>query len=110
MPVLKILPGKAVTTITLMSPSTKPPKRGPLYHISEGKWFAEVCVGLAAYGDYDLGWVSTAFILLGLFTAGIFILAYLALALMLPVAPTLAKYAALRQPTTQNSDAAGSSK
>ena len=65
-----------------------PPKPRRLHRIREGQQIAGVCNGLAEYAELDVGWVRTGFVLAGLFTAGFFILVYVALAFILPVEAT----------------------
>lgn len=47
-----------------------------------------MCTGLAAYAEIDVVWVRTLFVFATLLTAGIFLLVYVALAFILPVAAT----------------------
>lgn len=72
-----------------------------LCRIREGQDIAGVCNGLAVYADYDLAWVRTIFVLLAVFTGGVFLLVYLAMIFALPVVPTHADYHALRAQRTQ---------
>lgn len=84
------------------SPSAGPAAAGPsgrpmrrrLYRIREGQWFAGVCTGLSAYADIGVDWVRTIFLLLGVVTAGAFLLVYLGLMFVLPVAETRAEWLA----------------
>lgn len=62
------------------------PKR--LFLIRQDAVFAGVCAGIAAYFDIDVTIVRIAFIALTIFTGGIWILLYLALALFVPYADT----------------------
>jgi phage shock protein PspC (stress-responsive transcriptional regulator) len=62
------------------------PKR--FFLIREDAVFAGVCAGLAAYFDIDVTIVRVAFIALTIFTGGIWILLYIALALLVPYADT----------------------
>jgi phage shock protein C len=59
-----------------------------LQRIREGQWIAGVCTGLAAYSELRVDWVRTLFVFATLLTAGGFVLAYIALAFILPVAST----------------------
>lgn len=68
--------------------STRPHRRRRLYRIREGQQFAGVCAGLAAYTEIGVDWVRTIFILATLVTAGAFLIVYLVLAFVLPIAPT----------------------
>jgi phage shock protein PspC (stress-responsive transcriptional regulator) len=47
-----------------------------------------VCTGLAAYAEMDVGSVRAIFVLLTTFTAGAFLLVYIVMAFVLPVAAT----------------------
>ena len=47
-----------------------------------------MCNGIAAYSELGVDWVRTGFILGSLVTGGILVVVYIALALILPVAPT----------------------
>lgn len=75
------------------SQETGTAQRGPFWcRILEHKWFAGVCVGIATRGSFDLGWVRTISIFLIPLSGGLVVFAYLALALFLPVVPTVAEY------------------
>ena len=68
-------------------------KSGPraprrLFLIREDAVFAGVCAGIAAYFDIDVTIVRVAFVALTIFTGGIWILLYIALALLVPYADT----------------------
>lgn len=65
-----------------------PPRARRLQRIREGQEIAGVCTGLAAYAELDVAWVRTLFVLGTLVTAGILGLIYIALAFILPIAPT----------------------
>ena len=67
--------------------SVRPPGRR-LRRIREGQQIAGVCTGLAAYAEMDIGWVRTLFVLATVVTAGLFLVVYGVLALVLPVAAT----------------------
>jgi phage shock protein PspC (stress-responsive transcriptional regulator) len=71
--------------------------RRRLYRIREGQNIAGVCTGLAAYADLDVGLVRAIFVLLALFTAGAFILAYLVLMFVLPTVPTVQDWVEVQQ-------------
>jgi phage shock protein PspC (stress-responsive transcriptional regulator) len=73
------------------------PGRRRLYRIREGQNIAGVCTGLAAYADLDVGLVRAIFVLLALFTAGAFILAYLVLMFVLPTVPTVQDWVEVQQ-------------
>jgi phage shock protein PspC (stress-responsive transcriptional regulator) len=62
------------------------PKR--LYRIVEGSVFRGVCMGVAAYFNMDPTLVRVIFILLTIFTSGIWIIVYFALSFVMPVART----------------------
>jgi phage shock protein PspC (stress-responsive transcriptional regulator) len=66
------------------------PKPGPkrLYRILEGAYVSGVCTGIAAYFNWDVALVRAIFIILGILTHGALIIAYVLLALLLPVART----------------------
>jgi phage shock protein C len=68
--------------------------RRRLYRIKEGQQLAGVCQGLAAYSDVKVEWVRSIFVLLAIFTAGGFLLVYLAAMFILPVVDTHAEYLA----------------
>ncbi|MGC9599601.1 MAG: PspC domain-containing protein [Minisyncoccia bacterium] len=62
------------------------PKR--LYRIFEGSMLKGVCAGLAAYFNIDVTLVRVLFVLLAIFTGGGWIVAYIVLALVMPIAHT----------------------
>lgn len=68
--------------------------RRRLYRIEEGRMWAGVCTGLAAYFGFDPVWVRVAFILLTVFTSGIWLLVYLAMCFIVPMAETAEERAA----------------
>lgn len=75
------------------------PKR--LYRIFEGKMFAGVCTGLAAYFNVDVVLVRVIFVLLVLVSHGFGVLVYVVLMIVMPKAKTSAqKAAAFGQPFT----------
>lgn len=63
------------------------PRARRLQRIREGQQIAGVCNGLAAYAELDVAWVRTFFLFATLLTAGLFVLVYVALAFILPIAP-----------------------
>jgi len=67
---------------------TAPRRRRRLRRIKEGQQIAGVCTGLADYSEIDVDWVRTIFILGALVTAGLLIVAYIAMAFILPIDPT----------------------
>jgi len=66
--------------------TARTPRRRRLYRIHDGQQVAGVCTGLAAFAGLDVAWVRTIFVLLTLVTAGAFLLVYLVLMFILPVA------------------------
>lgn len=68
------------------------PRGRRLQRIREGQQLAGVCNGLAAYSEIRVDWVRTLFLVATVLTAGLFALVYIALAFILPVAPTRAAY------------------
>lgn len=59
-----------------------------LYRIKEGQKIAGICTGLAAYADLKVDIVRLIFILLAVFSVGIFVLIYIAMMFLVPVAYT----------------------
>jgi phage shock protein PspC (stress-responsive transcriptional regulator) len=74
-----------------------PPTRRRLYRITEGQQWAGVCTGLAAYAQVDVSLVRWIFVLLGLVTVGLFLLAYVVAMFVMPVVPTQAAFAAAQR-------------
>ncbi len=64
------------------------PRGRRLQRVREGQQIAGVCNGLAAYSEIDVDWVRTIFVLGTLVTAGLLGLVYIAMAFILPVAPS----------------------
>ena len=64
------------------------PRRRRLYRITEGQEIAGICTGLAAYSELGIDLIRWTFVLLALFSGGLFALAYFVVALVLPVVPT----------------------
>lgn len=64
-----------------------------LYRLPEGKVFAGVCTGLAAYLGVDVVWVRVLWVLFTLFT-GVWLLVYLAAVFLVPRADTATERAA----------------
>ena len=62
-----------------------PTRTRKLQRIVDGQQVAGVCTGIAAYAELRVDWVRTFFVLATVFTAGIFGLVYVALAVILPV-------------------------
>lgn len=67
-----------------------------LYQISEGAMVSGVCKGLAAYFNVDVTLVRAIFVVLTLLTAGLGLLVYLALMIVIPYASTSEEHAAAR--------------
>jgi phage shock protein PspC (stress-responsive transcriptional regulator) len=67
-----------------------------LYQISEGALVSGVCKGLAAYFNVDVTLVRVIFVILIIVTAGLGLLAYLALMILIPYASTSEEHAAAR--------------
>jgi len=74
--------------------ATAAPKR--LYQIRQGAWITGVCNGLAAYFAVDVTVVRVLFVLLGVLTHGFWIIAYIILMIVMPVARTEDEFAAAR--------------
>jgi phage shock protein PspC (stress-responsive transcriptional regulator) len=68
--------------------STAGPPRKRLFRINEGAMWAGVCNGIAAYLNVDVTWVRIAFVLLTIFSSGLWFFAYLVLLFVMPVANT----------------------
>lgn len=64
------------------------PKPKKLYRIQQGAVFAGVANGMAAYFDIDVTLVRIIFIALTIFSGGIWIVAYVAMAIFIPRAET----------------------
>lgn len=75
-------------------------ERRRLYRIQEGQDVFGVCQGLAAYADMDVDWVRTIFFFLALLSGGAFILVYIAMAFIMPVARTREEYFAMQKGLT----------
>jgi phage shock protein PspC (stress-responsive transcriptional regulator) len=65
-----------------------------LFRILEGQQWTGVCNGLAAFAGVDVTWVRVAFVLLTLFTGGIWLLVYVVLIFVMPIASTAEDLAA----------------
>ena len=65
-----------------------PPPRKRLFQIREGAMWMGVCNGIAAYLNVDVTWVRIAFVLLTIFSSGIWLVVYLVLMFVVPVANT----------------------
>jgi phage shock protein PspC (stress-responsive transcriptional regulator) len=69
-------------------PASAGPPRKRLYRINEGAMWAGVCNGIAAYLNVDVTWVRIAFVLLTIFSSGLWFVSYLVLMFVMPVANT----------------------
>jgi phage shock protein PspC (stress-responsive transcriptional regulator) len=67
--------------------STMPPRKR-LFQIREGAMWMGVCNGIAAYLNVDVTWVRIAFVLLTIFSSGLWFLTYVVLMFVVPVANT----------------------
>ncbi|MDR2214752.1 MAG: PspC domain-containing protein [Nevskiaceae bacterium] len=65
-----------------------------LYRLQEDSMWAGVCGGLGAYFGVDPVWVRVAFILLTLFTSGLWLAVYLVMWIIVPKATTTSERAA----------------
>jgi phage shock protein PspC (stress-responsive transcriptional regulator) len=68
--------------------SGAPPPRKRLFQIREGAMWMGVCNGIAAYLNVDVTWVRIAFVLLTIFSSGLWFVVYLVLMFVVPVAET----------------------
>lgn len=66
--------------------TSQPRKR--LFQIREGAMWTGVCNGIAAYLNIDVTWVRIAFILLTIFSSGLWFIVYLVLMFVVPTAIT----------------------
>ena len=62
--------------------------RKRLFQIREGAMWMGVCNGIAAYLNVDVTWVRIAFVLLTIFSSGVWFVVYLVLMFVVPVANT----------------------
>jgi phage shock protein PspC (stress-responsive transcriptional regulator) len=65
-----------------------------MYRLEEGSMWAGVCTGLGAYFGVDVVWIRVIFVLLTLFTSGIWLLIYIAMCFIVPKAETAEERAA----------------
>jgi phage shock protein PspC (stress-responsive transcriptional regulator) len=72
--------------------SQRSPRR--LFRIREGQKWSGVCNGLAAYAGVDVTWVRVLFALLTVSTGGFWLVAYIALVFIVPIASTPEEIAA----------------
>ncbi len=68
--------------------SFTPPPRKRLFQIREGAVWTGVCNGIAAYLNVDVTWVRVAFVLLTIFSSGLWLVVYFVLMFIVPVATT----------------------
>jgi phage shock protein PspC (stress-responsive transcriptional regulator) len=68
--------------------TTAGPPRKRLFRIYEGAMWSGVCNGIAAYLNVDVTWVRIVFVLLTVFSSGVWFLAYVVLIFVMPVANT----------------------
>src|SRR6187200_961789 len=61
-----------------------PPPRKRLFQIREGAVWTGVCNGIAAYLNVDVTWVRIAFVLLTIFSSGLWFVVYLVLMFVVP--------------------------
>jgi phage shock protein PspC (stress-responsive transcriptional regulator) len=59
-----------------------------LYRVLKGHKIAGVCTGLATFADVDVNLVRLIFILATLFSGGVWVVAYIVLAFIMPIART----------------------
>jgi phage shock protein PspC (stress-responsive transcriptional regulator) len=64
------------------------PPRKRLFRINEGAMWAGVCNGIGAYLNVDVTWVRIAFVLLTIFSSGLWFVGYLVLMFVMPMAHT----------------------
>jgi phage shock protein PspC (stress-responsive transcriptional regulator) len=72
------------------------PRARRLYRVPDGQQWAGVCNGLATFAGVDVTWVRVAFILLTVFTGGFWLLTYLILMFVMPIASTSEQLSAAR--------------
>ncbi len=65
-----------------------------MYRLHENRMWAGVCSGLGAYFGVDAVWVRVLFVLLTIFTGGVWILIYIAMCFIVPMAETAEERAA----------------
>jgi len=82
------LAGDAATGAGAGPQSSGPPPRKRLFQIREGAMWMGVCNGIAAYLNVDVTWVRLAFVLLTIFSSGLWFVVYLVLMFVVPVAQT----------------------
>jgi phage shock protein PspC (stress-responsive transcriptional regulator) len=80
--------GSASAAADAGTPSGGPPPRKRLFQIREGAMWMGVCNGIAAYLNVDVTWIRLAFVLLTIFSSGLWFVTYLVLMFVVPVAHT----------------------
>jgi phage shock protein PspC (stress-responsive transcriptional regulator) len=84
-------PGDAPGTKTEQAKTTEETREAPsrrLYRVPAGSMIAGVCTGLAAYFQVDVALVRVAFVIAGLLTKGVAIVAYVVMMFAIPEAST----------------------
>ena len=80
--------GSASSDADAGAQSGGPPPRKRLFQIREGAMWMGVCNGIAAYLNVDVTWIRLAFVLLTIFSSGLWFVTYLVLMFVVPVAHT----------------------
>ena len=80
--------GDAAAGMGAGAQSSGPPPRKRLFQIREGAMWMGVCNGIAAYLNVDVTWIRLAFVLLTIFSSGLWFVTYLVLMFVVPVAHT----------------------
>lgn len=62
-----------------------------LWRVRQGEQLAGVCMGLSEYADIRVDWVRTIFVLLAIFTGGLFLLVYIGMMFTVPPKPVSGK-------------------
>ena len=78
--------GSVEAGVELPPADDEPNRKRKLQRIRKGQEIAGVCNGIAEYSQIGVDWVRTVFVLATLVTAGAFVIVYIILALVLPVA------------------------
>jgi phage shock protein PspC (stress-responsive transcriptional regulator) len=87
-------PAGTATGAAAAGAASGPARPRGLYRVLDGKMLAGVCNGLAAWAGIDPTWVRVAFVLLAVFSGGLWVVAYIAMVLVIPVAATPEQVAA----------------
>ncbi|MEO8308872.1 MAG: PspC domain-containing protein [Pseudomonadota bacterium] len=85
-------PGSAAPGVGARQAGSGFPRR--MYRLEDGRMWAGVCTGLAAYFGVDVVWMRVLFMLLTVFTGGVWIFIYIAMCFIVPVAQTAEERAA----------------